>query len=139
MLRPLIVCIVIVLGIGVPARAQDGIPPDTLNALKRATVFVQTSGATGKASGSGFVVAVQKDTVLIATNHHVVATADHDRKARLNATELIRSGVAIDVVARLLTHRSSTTTSQIYIHLDVADVRAALHRAGVWDQEPKAR
>ena len=49
-----------------------------------------------------------------------------------HATELIRSGVAIEVVARLLTHQSSTTTSQIYVHLDAADVRAALHRAGVW-------
>jgi len=49
-----------------------------------------------------------------------------------HATELIRSGVAIEVVARLLTHRSSTTTSQIYIHLDAEDVREALHRAGVW-------
>jgi integrase len=51
-----------------------------------------------------------------------------------HATELIRSGVAIEVVARLLTHQSSTTTSQTYVHLDVADVRAALHRAGVWDE-----
>lgn len=50
-----------------------------------------------------------------------------------HATELIRSGVAIEVVARLLTHRSSTTTSQTYVHLGVADVREALHRAGVWD------
>ncbi len=50
-----------------------------------------------------------------------------------HATELIRAGVPIEVVARLLTHRSSTTTSQTYIHLDVADVRAALTRAGVWD------
>jgi integrase/recombinase XerD len=50
------------------------------------------------------------------------------------ATGLIRSGVAIEVVARLLTHQSSTTTSQTYVHLDVADVRAALHRAGVWDE-----
>ena len=49
-----------------------------------------------------------------------------------HATELIRSGVAIEVVARLLTHQSSTTTSQIYVHLDAADVREALHRAGVW-------
>jgi integrase len=54
-----------------------------------------------------------------------------------HATGLIRSGVAIEVVARLLTHQSSTTTSQTYVHLDVADVRAALHRAGVWD-EPEA-
>lgn len=49
-----------------------------------------------------------------------------------HATELIRSGVAIEVVARLLTHSSTTTTSQTYVHLDVADVRAALERAG-WD------
>lgn len=56
-----------------------------------------------------------------------------------HATELIRSGVAIEVVARLLTHRSSTTTSQIYVHLDVADVRTALQRAGVWDQEATVR
>ena len=41
-----------------------------------------------------------------------------------------RSGVAIEVVARLLTHQSSTTTSQTYVYLDVADVRAALERAG---------
>jgi len=51
-----------------------------------------------------------------------------------HATELIRSGMAIEVVARLLGHRSSTTTSQTYIHLDVADVRQALERVGVWAQ-----
>lgn len=49
-----------------------------------------------------------------------------------HATELIRQGVPIEVVARLLTHRSSTTTSQTYVHLDVADVRAELTRCGVW-------
>ena len=51
-----------------------------------------------------------------------------------HATELIRNGVPVEVVARLLTHRSSTTTSQTYIHLDVVDVREALTRAGVWEQ-----
>ena len=51
------------------------------------------------------------------------------------ATELLRHGVGVDVVARLLTHRSSTTTSQTYIHLDVQDLRAELTRAGVWDTE----
>jgi integrase len=55
-----------------------------------------------------------------------------------HATELIRSGVAIEVVARLLTHQSSTTTSQIYVHLDATDVREALHRAGVWDRAEPA-
>ena len=51
-----------------------------------------------------------------------------------HATELIRAGVPVEVVARLLTHRSSTTTSQTYIHLDAADVREALTRAGAWNQ-----
>ena len=55
-----------------------------------------------------------------------------------HATELIRRGVPIEVVARLLTHRSSTTTSQIYVHLDAADVREALTRAGVWDESEDA-
>jgi hypothetical protein len=35
-------------------------------------------------------------------------------------------------VARLLSHRSSTTTSQTYIHLEAADIREALQRVGVW-------
>jgi hypothetical protein len=39
------------------------------------------------------------------------------------------------VVARLLTHRSSPTTSQAYVHLDAADIREALRRAGAWQQE----
>jgi integrase/recombinase XerD len=56
-----------------------------------------------------------------------------------HATDLIRRGVPIEVVARLLTHRSSTTTSQTYIHLDVTDVREALTKAGVWDGTGSAR
>jgi len=48
---------------------------------------------------------------------------------------LLRHGVGVDVVARLLTHGSSTTTSQTYIHLDVDDLRAELTRAGAWTAE----
>jgi len=51
------------------------------------------------------------------------------------ATELLRAGVNVDVVARLLTHRSSTTTSQTYAHLDVEDLRAELTRHGTWDRK----
>jgi integrase len=50
------------------------------------------------------------------------------------ATDLVRSGVAIEVVARLLTHQSVTTTSQTYVHLEVEDIRRALERAGVWPE-----
>jgi integrase/recombinase XerD len=56
-----------------------------------------------------------------------------------HATELIRAGVPIEVVARLLTHRSSRTTSQACIHLDAIDVREALTRAGVGDQAGSPR
>ena len=52
-----------------------------------------------------------------------------------HATGMIRRGVPIEVVARLLTHRSSTTTSQAYVHLDAADIREALRRSGVWQEE----
>jgi integrase/recombinase XerD len=52
------------------------------------------------------------------------------------ATELIRSGVAIEIVSKMLTHRSVTTTSDTYVHLDVDDLRAELVRAGVWAGEP---
>ena len=51
------------------------------------------------------------------------------------ATELLRAGVNVDVVSRLLTHRSSTTTSQTYAHLDVEDLRAELTRHGTWDRK----
>ena len=48
------------------------------------------------------------------------------------ATELIRAGVPIEVVSKLLTHRSVTVTSDAYVHLDVEDLRAELVRAGAW-------
>ena len=54
-----------------------------------------------------------------------------------HATDMVRRGVPVEVVARLLTHQSSTTTSQAYVHLDVADIRQALRRAGVWQEEAR--
>lgn len=54
-----------------------------------------------------------------------------------HATDMVRRGVPVEVVARLLTHRSSTTTSQVYVHLGAADIREALRRAGVWQEEAR--
>jgi hypothetical protein len=48
---------------------------------------------------------------------------------------MVRRGVPIEVVARLLTHRSPATTSQAYVHLDAAGIRQALRRAGVWQEQ----
>jgi integrase len=47
------------------------------------------------------------------------------------ATLSRRSGVPLEVVSRLITHRSVQTTQQTYTHLDVEDLREELHRAGV--------
>jgi integrase len=44
----------------------------------------------------------------------------------------------VDVVARLLTHRNSTTTSQTYLHLDVEDLRAELNHCGAWTKAEPA-
>jgi integrase/recombinase XerD len=46
------------------------------------------------------------------------------------ATRLLRAGVPVEVVAELLGHASSTTTSQIYSHLTVEDHRRVLVGAG---------
>ena len=73
------------------------------------------------------LVARLRDTTGIAFTPHLLR---HTR-----ATELIRGGVPIEIVSRMLTHRSVTTTSDTYLHLTVDDVRAELVRAGVWDDQ----
>jgi S1-C subfamily serine protease len=80
--------------------AQDAIPPETLANVKHATVFIQVSSASGKSSGTGFVVSVNKDTVLVATNHHVIGLQENEKKVRLLPSELSRSLklVSINVV-----------------------------------------
>jgi regulation of enolase protein 1 (concanavalin A-like superfamily) len=54
------------------ATAQEGIPGKTLDFLKAATVFIQVEGQLGTGSGSGFLVHVDGQTGLVATNRHVV-------------------------------------------------------------------
>ena len=46
------------------------------------------------------------------------------------ASDMIRRGVPIEIVSKILTHASVTTTSQTYVHLGVEDLRAELNRAG---------
>ncbi|HEY2910214.1 MAG TPA: hypothetical protein VGI99_08205 [Gemmataceae bacterium] len=60
-------------------KSQDAIPPEILADLKHATVFIQVSGIDLKASGSGFIVAVDSNGALIATNH-MISSAEADEK-----------------------------------------------------------
>lgn len=47
------------------------------------------------------------------------------------ASEMIRAGVPIEVVSKMLTHAHVATTSRTYVHLGVEDLRAELARVGV--------
>lgn len=78
--------------------------------------------------------AVAKLVARLRTRTGIEFSAHMLRHSR--ATKLIRSGVAIEIVSKMLTHQSVTTTSDTYVHLDVDDLRAELVRAGVWDAEP---
>ncbi len=77
--------LIVVLVLPAFAAGDDSISPETVTAIKRATVFVRVEGSDWKASGSGFVVAVEKDSVLIVTNHHVISLPENDKK-RLTPT-----------------------------------------------------
>ena len=46
------------------------------------------------------------------------------------ATGLLRTGVPVEVVSKLLGHASVTTTTEVYGHLTVEDARAVLENAG---------
>jgi regulation of enolase protein 1 (concanavalin A-like superfamily) len=53
--------------------ADEGIPRPKLAELKAATVYVKVEGEKGTATGSGFLIRVDGETGLVATNHHVVS------------------------------------------------------------------
>jgi integrase len=50
------------------------------------------------------------------------------------ATVARRGGVPVEIVSKLLCHRSVQTTSDIYLHVSAEDLRAELVRAGVLEQ-----
>ena len=94
-------------------------------------VFVNLFG--GRIGAAMTYPAVHQLISRIAARTGIVFTAHMLRHS--HATGMVRRGVPTEVVARLLTHRSSTTTSQTYVHLDAADIREALRRSGVWQEE----
>lgn len=98
-------------------------------------VFVNLWG--GRRGGPMSYPTVDKLVARIRSRTGVEFTAHMLRHTR--ATDLVRRGVPIEVVARLLTHRSSRTTSETYIHLEVTDIRQALYAAGVWSDDEVAR
>jgi S1-C subfamily serine protease len=66
--------------IAASALAQEGIKPEKIAEIKSASVFIRNQSGTQKSSGSGFVVSSTADSLLIATNAHVVAPDDLSTK-----------------------------------------------------------
>ena len=64
--------------------------------LEDATVFVKLKAGTALGSGTGFVIRVQGDTALIATNRHVVSPDFDEEGGRLEITAVFRSGKGPD-------------------------------------------
>lgn len=57
----------------VPLQAADSLPPEMIQRLKAATVYLKTALGPLEMSGSGFVIQSSGDGALIVTNRHVVA------------------------------------------------------------------
>jgi S1-C subfamily serine protease len=64
------------------SRADDAIAPETVAAIKQATVYVRVEGEGWGGSGSGFVVSADKERVLIVTNHHVAVKLPPNAKPK---------------------------------------------------------
>ena len=71
---------------------------EVITAVKRATVFVQVQGPDWKGSGSGFVVKSTKDTLLVATNYHVLAGSNADRRVRPTEANRIARAAKVNLV-----------------------------------------
>jgi S1-C subfamily serine protease len=54
------------------AALGEGIPPETLEKIKEATVYVKVEASGLSGSGSGFVLKTDGSAALVVTNHHVV-------------------------------------------------------------------
>ncbi|HTU22837.1 MAG TPA: trypsin-like peptidase domain-containing protein [Gemmataceae bacterium] len=67
-------CILACVLVSSPVFADDeGIAEKKLKELKAATVYVRVEGEKGTVTGSGFLIRVDGETGLVATNHHVVS------------------------------------------------------------------
>ncbi|VTR96086.1 trypsin-like serine protease with c-terminal pdz domain : Trypsin-like serine protease with C-terminal PDZ domain OS=Singulisphaera acidiphila (strain ATCC BAA-1392 / DSM 18658 / VKM B-2454 / MOB10) GN=Sinac_0451 PE=4 SV=1: Trypsin_2 [Gemmata massiliana] len=77
-------------------RADEGLTPETVTAVKRAAVFVRVEGTDWGASGSGFVVAADKERVLIVTNHHVALKRPAGRPKPPELSVVFGSGTAAE-------------------------------------------
>jgi integrase len=90
-------------------------------------VFVNLHGST---AGSPLTYNTVND-IVIRTRKRVGFHFTPHQYRHTFATICRQSGVSVDILSKLLTHRSVATTSDIYCHLDASFVRNELVAAGV--------
>ncbi len=83
--------------------AEDGIPRQTLQQLKRATVFVKVQAGREGGTGSGFLLKVEGETGYLVTNHHVVALKRRQ----------VPPGVSINLVFQSGTKNECTVPAEV--------------------------
>lgn len=103
------------------APADDGIPPETLKALKEATTFVKVDAGRLGSAGSGFLVVKEGTTGYIVTNEHVVVPP-----------KSVSAKPAVSVVFRSGTKQEQVVPAQIVV-VDAARDLALLKVTGVKD------
>lgn len=71
-MRTLFSALLLLVLFGTVARADEGLSPELVHAVKAATVFVKVKVEGESCSGSGFVVKTDGDRAYVITNHHVI-------------------------------------------------------------------
>ena len=114
-------------GTGGPA-----IPPQVLQQIKEATVFVKVQAGRDSGSGSGFVMHTQGETAYIVTNHHVVAAEEElIRPGRVRPVRVVVP-VQVDLVFNSGTPREHINRAEIVATDSERDL-AVLKVTGVKD------
>jgi len=119
----------LVLGV-ISALADDQIPLDVLNKIKAATVFIKVKTESGRGSGSGFVIKVDRNNYLVITNEHVVVLEE-----KRNAKGKHANQTDIEVVFQSGSDREGSYKAQIVARDSVNDLAVLrLDRKG-WGRE----
>lgn len=121
--------VVLVLG-AISAHADDQIPLDVLNKIKAATVFIKVKTETGRGTGSGFVITVDRNKHFVITNEHVVVLEE-----KRNAKGKQTNQTDIEVVFQSGSDREGSYKAQIIGTDSVNDLAVLrLDRKG-WGRE----
>lgn len=92
--------VIVLVSVGVTARAQESMQADVVARVKEATTYIRTTAGDGTSiSGSGFLIRVDGTTGYVVTNHHVIAapTEKAGESSRATTRVYFHSGMKSEV------------------------------------------